>query len=78
MLFAPLLVCNGCKEKTIRALATADSIFYSQQNYSNIILNAHHVDSILICEKQMPNFSQSLKHFTSEETIKPLGIPMEN
>ena len=63
MLFAPLLVCNGCKEKTIRAVATADSSFYSQQNYSNIILNAHHVDSILICEKTNAEFQPVIKAF---------------
>jgi murein L,D-transpeptidase YcbB/YkuD len=64
ILFAPLLVCNGCKEKTIReTAATADSSFYSQQNYSNIILNAHHVDSILICEKTKPELQAVIKTF---------------
>jgi murein L,D-transpeptidase YcbB/YkuD len=64
ILFAPLLFCNGCKEKTIReTAATADSSFYSQQNYSNIILNAHHVDSILICEKTKPELQEVIKAF---------------
>ena len=64
ILFAPLLVCNGCKEKTIRTTATiADSSFYSQQNYSNIILNAHHVDSILICEKTKPELQAVINAF---------------
>ena len=63
VLFAPLLVYNGCKEKTIRAVATTDSSFYSHQNYSNIILNAHHVDSVLICEKTNAEFQPVIKAF---------------
>lgn len=63
LLFAPLLVFNGCKEKATKAIVTLDSSYLAQQNYSNIVLDTAFVDSIMLEEKTKAEFQPVIKAF---------------